>query len=601
LSEARGQGDGLLRGTGEDAPRGARVSGKSLKAYVAKRWKLAAAAVALALAGSAAGMTTPYLAGNAINALVSGQSGLVLAYALPIIALILVQGVLGYFTNVLAQYMAQSVAFDLRNDVYAHLQELSLGFYRRVDTGQLVARATSDIDVISRFLRNAFTGLTSAVFTLAVALYFMLSKSPLLTAYAVAPLPLVFLLVRRFARRARPLFEQSREVYGRMTSHVTEVASGLKVVRALNAFQPLWERFKAINDELLNLNLRLAWLRASTWPLVGFLSSLSALVVFWAGGGLVARGLLDVGGLVSMSMYAGMIIWPFIMLGFFTVDYMYATTATRRVFEVLSIEPEVKEAPDAVPLVVERGEVELRDVWFSYDGKRWVLKGVSFKVKPGEVVAIVGPAGSGKSTLVQLIPRFYDPQRGRILIDGVDIRKVKLDSLRRQVGIVHQDIYIFPDTIRNNIAYGKPDATQEEVERAAKLAMLHDFIASLPQGYDTVVGERGVTLSGGQRQRLAIARTLLIDPKIVILDDSMSNVDAETERAIYEAITKHFKGKTLIIITQRPSTMRLADRIVVIEDGRVVEEGRHEELLAKGGAYARLLGVLAAEAAAEVR
>jgi ATP-binding cassette subfamily B protein len=577
------------------------VSGKSLKAYVAKRWKLAAAAAALALAGSAAGMTTPYLAGNAINALVSGQSGLVLAYALPIIALILVQGVLGYFTNVLAQYMAQSVAFDLRNDVYAHLQELSLGFYRRVDTGQLVARATSDIDVISRFLRSAFTGLTSAVFTLAVALYFMLSKSPLLTAYAVAPLPLVFLLVRRFARRARPLFEQSREVYGRMTSHVTEVASGLKVVRALNAFQPLWERFKAINDELLNLNLRLAWLRASTWPLVGFLSSLSALIVFWAGGGLVARGLLDVGGLVSMSMYAGMIIWPFIMLGFFTVDYMYATTATRRVFEVLSIEPEVKEAPDAVPLVVERGEVELRDVWFSYDGKRWVLKGVSFKVKPGEVVAIVGPAGSGKSTLVQLIPRFYDPQRGRILIDGVDIRKVKLDSLRRQVGIVHQDIYIFPDTIRNNIAYGKPDATQEEVERAAKLAMLHDFIASLPQGYDTVVGERGVTLSGGQRQRLAIARTLLIDPKIVILDDSMSNVDAETERAIYEAITKHFKGKTLIIITQRPSTMRLADRIVVIEDGRVVEEGRHEELLAKGGAYARLLGVLAAEAAAEVR
>jgi ATP-binding cassette subfamily B protein len=228
-----------------------------------------------------------------------------------------------------------------------------------------------------------------------------------------------------------------------------------------------------------------------------------------------------------------------------------------------------------------------------------VLKGVSFKVKPGEVVAIVGPAGSGKSTLVQLIPRFYDPQRGQILIDGVDIRKVKLDSLRRQVGIVHQDIYIFPDTIRNNIAYGKPDATQEEVERAAKLAMLHDFIASLPQGYDTAVGERGVTLSGGQRQRLAIARTLLIDPKIVILDDSMSNVDAETERAIYEAITTHFKGKTLIIITQRPSTMRLADRIIVIEDGRVVEEGRHEELLAKGGAYARLLGVLAA--AAEVR
>ncbi|MEM0345835.1 MAG: ABC transporter ATP-binding protein [Thermofilaceae archaeon] len=572
-----------------------------MKSYLLKRWKLAAASLALALIGSILGMSAPYLGGLALNALTAGEFDKLVTYALPIVALILAQGVLSYFSGITSQYLSQGIAFDLRNDVYSHLQELSLGFYRRIDTGQLVARATSDIDVISRFLASAFSGLASAVFTLAVAGYYMTSINARLALYALAPLPFVYLLVRRFASRARPLFEASREVYGRMTSHVTEVTSGLKVVRSLNALSTLWPRFKAINDEMLGLNLKLARLRASTWPFVGFLASLSALIVFWAGGGLVAAGELSVGMLVSMSMYAGMITWPFIFFGFFTVDYMYAKVASKRVFEILSIEPEVKESPNATPLVVSRGEVELRDVWFSYDNEKWVLKGVSFKVKPGEIVAIVGPAGSGKSTLVQLIPRFYDPQRGQILIDGVDVRDVKLDSLRRQIGIVHQDIYIFPDTIRNNIAYGKPDATQEEIERAAKLAMLHDFIASLPQGYDTPVGERGVTLSGGQRQRLAIARTLLIDPKIIILDDSLSSVDAETERAIYEAITKHFRGKTIILITQRPSTMRLADRIIVIEDGRVVEEGTHEELLKRNGHYARLYGSLAREAAAQVR
>jgi len=569
--------------------------------YLIRHWRLAAASVAVALAASALGMSAPRLAGFAINALVGGDLSRLPTYALAIVGFILAQGVLSYAGGVLSQYLSQRVAFDLRNDVYAHLQELSLGFYKRVDTGQLVARVTSDIDVVSRFVSTTFSGLASALSTLAIALYFMVSINAQLALYALLPTSLVYLFVRRFARSARPLFEQSREIYGAMTAHITEVVSGLRVVRALNAAQPLWQRFRSMSDRLLSVRLRLAWLRASTWPFVGFLSSVSALVVFWAGGGLVAQGLMDVGSLVAMSMYAGMITWPFVMLGFFTVDYLYAQVAARRVFEVLSIEPEVREAPDATPLKIERGEVELRDVWFSYDGEKWVLKGVSFKVRPGEVVAIVGPAGSGKSTLVQLIPRFYDPQRGQILIDGVDVRRVKLDSLRRQIGIVHQDIYIFPDTIRNNIAYGKPEASQEEIERAAKLAMLHDFIASLPQGYDTVVGERGVTLSGGQRQRLAIARALILDPKIIILDDSLSNVDAETERAIYEAITKHFRGKTIILITQRPSTMRLADRIIVLEDGRVVEEGTHEELLRRGGVYARLYATLSAVAVAEVR
>ncbi|RLE98082.1 MAG: ABC transporter ATP-binding protein [Thermoprotei archaeon] len=569
---------------------------RRLLAYVAKHWRLAALTTASSLAATIATLVIPLYTRSAVNVLVTGRLDQLLPYALMIVALTVLQGVLGFATNFVSQYLAQRVIYDLRNDVYRHLQELSLGFYKTMDTGQLVARATSDIEVSSRFLRFAFSGFSGAVLTLAIALYMMFTISPVLTLYALAPLPLIFLLVRRYAKRARAIFDRARAVYGEMTSHVTEVVSGLRVVRALNAFAFLWQRFLTLNSEYLDLSLDVAKLRASTWPLVGFLSALSTLIVLWAGGGMVVQSAISIGDLVAMTLYVGMMTWPFIALGFFTVMYARSMAALSRVFELLDTEPEVKEAPDAVPLEVRRGEVELRDVWFSYDGKKWILKGVSFKVRPGEVVAIVGPAGSGKSTLVQLIPRFYDPQRGAVLIDGVDVRRVKLESLRRQVGIVHQDIYVFPDTIRNNIAYGKPDASMEEIVRAAKLAKLHDFIKSLPQGYDTPVGERGVTLSGGQRQRLAIARTLLIDPKIIILDDSTSNVDAETEKAIYDAITKHFKGKTIIVITQRPSTMKLADRIIVLDGGRVVEEGRHEELLKKGGVYAKLYGMLAPKA-----
>ena len=570
--------------------------GRRLLGYVARRWKLATASLLASLAGSAAGLIAPLYARNAVNMLVEGSIEHLWFYAIMIVTLTVVQGLLSFATNFLSQYLAQRVVYDLRNEVYRHLQELSLGFYKRVDTGQLVARATSDVEVSSRFIRFTFSGFASAILTLALALYIMVSLNPLLTAYSLAPLPLMFVLVRIFTKKIRAVFERAREVYGQFTSHLTEVIGGLRVVRALNASNYLLSRFLSMNEEYLALTLRAARLRALTWPSVGMLFSLSLLIVLWIGGSMLVRGEIRVGDLVAMSLYVGMMVWPFIALGFFATMYARTVAALSRVFEILDAEPEVRESENAVPLKVEKGEVRLENVWFSYDGKKWVLKGVSFKAGPNEVVAVVGPTGSGKSTLVQLIPRFYDPQRGRVLIDGTDIREVKLDSLRRQVGIVHQDIYVFPDTIRNNIAYGKPEASMEEVIRAAKLAMLHDFIESLPRGYDTVVGEKGVTLSGGQRQRLAIARTLLMDPKIVILDDSMSNVDAETERAIYEALTKHFKGKTIIVITQRPSTMRLADRIVVLQDGRVVEEGTHDELLRREGIYAKLYDILAPEA-----
>ncbi|MBS7618604.1 ABC transporter ATP-binding protein, partial [Candidatus Bathyarchaeota archaeon] len=279
---------------------------------------------------------------------------------------------------------------------------------------------------------------------------------------------------------------------------------------------------------------------------------------------------------------------PIMSFGFLFADYQRTNVSAGRVFEALDAEPEVKEKPNAMELPNIKGHVVFENVVFGYDPDKPVLKGVDLEVKPGEKIALVGITGSGKSTLIKLIPRFYDPQKGRILMDGYDIRDVKLSSLRKQIGVVHQDIFLFPMSIRENIAYGKPNATYDEIEKASKIARIHDFIMSLPEKYDTVIGERGVTLSGGQRQRLAIARALILNPRILILDDSTSSVDSETEKEICEALKELIKDKTVFIVTQRLSTLKLADRIVVLDDGRVVEDGSHDELMAKNGLYTKI-------------
>lgn len=572
--------------------------GMRLLSYVVRRKKLAIVTVILSSTGSLLGMAMPILAREAINQLVLQNIGNIWQYALGIVALFVLQGMLSYAQRYYSGLLSEYIVFDLRNDVYSHMQSLSYSFFARTDAGQIIARATSDVEGIKHFIRFAVGGFMGALLTFLFALTIMMYLNAELTLIVLSIFPIVFLLTRFFAKRVREHFRRAREVYSGFTSWVRESIIGIKVLKSYTAEEMFTGKFEDMNADYWATMLRIARLRASVWPFFGFLVSLVLLGIYWYGGLKVISGSVTIGDVVAFSIYVGMITWPMIAIGFFTVSFERALVSARRVFEILDAEPDVKDAPDAMDFKIERGEIALEDVWFRYDkNENWILSGVNLRIRPGEKVAIVGATGSGKTTLAQLIPRFFDPTRGRILIDGVDVRKIKLDSLRRQIGIVHQDIYLFPDTFRNNIAYGKLDVAMEEVVRAAKMAMIHDFIESLPKGYDTIVGERGVTLSGGQRQRLAIARTLIVDPKIIILDDSTSSIDYETERAIYRALSDYFKDKTVIIISHRPTTLRLADRVVVLESGRIVREGRFEDLIAKDRVFARIFKGIIEEAA----
>jgi len=556
--------------------------------YIIREWKLLVTVISLTIISTFIGLLTPVLVREAVNDLASEHLKNLLLYSLGIIALTGLQGVVSFGQNYYSEYLSQKIIFRIRNELYRHLQDLSFSFYDRIDTGQIIARATGDVNNIRSFIRFFSRGLINSVIMIISALLVMLSISYELTLIALMIAPITITIVIWYGKNIRPLAEMRRQSFGELNSYLQETIVGMKVIKALTSEVFSFNRFIPKCREYFNISIRMGKLRAVVWPLISFIIGIDVLTMYWYGGMRVIEGVLTIGDLVAFTMYLNMLMWPLISLGFFTAIYQRAIVAARRIFEILDMEPEVKEKPNAVELKNVRGHIKLENVWFSYDGKHWVLKDINLEVKPGEKVAIVGPVGCGKSSLIKLIPRFYDPQRGRVLIDGIDVRDVKISSLRKNIGIVHQDIFIFPDTIRNNIAFGKPNATLQEIMKAAKIAKIHDFIVSLPKKYDTLVGERGVTLSGGQRQRLAIARALILNPKIIILDDSTSQVDVETEKEIYEALRELIKDKTCIIVTQRFSTLSLADRIVVMDEGRIVEEGTHEELLKRGRLYPKL-------------
>ena len=569
--------------------------------YIRKNWLPFLVSVVCMILSAVVSIEIPLLTKEAIDNVLpmlaneltaeSGRSRLIVL-ALEIIGLTAVVGLFSFVVRYANTYFSQKVVYDIRNDVFASLQSQSFAFYDRTRTGQLLSKATTDIDRIRMFLNWQLMFLVNSLIILAVALYTMLSLNVSLTLLLLVTMPFLFLVFYLFGKKIRPLYAQMREEYGSLTSVLFENVTGMRVVRAFAREDFERRKFGSENDKFFKTTLDMVRIRAFFIPLIAFLVGIGTVAIFWYGGLGVIQENLTIGALVAFNAYFVMLAMPMRFLGFFVSGYQLSMAAGERVFEIMDAEPEIKEKPGALSVPELQGYVRFDNVSFGYEGERQILKNVNLEVKPGETVALLGSTGSGKSTLIRLIPRFYDVSSGKITIDDYDIRDVKLDSLRKQIGIVSQETFLFATNVKENIAYGKPRATMKEIIAATKVARAHEFVSALPNGYDSMVGERGVTLSGGEQQRIAIARALLSEPRILILDDSTSSVDVETEYDIQQALQALLKNRTTFVITQRVSTIRNADMIVVLENGEIIEKGTHKTLLAKKGAYYKIYQTL---------
>jgi ATP-binding cassette subfamily B multidrug efflux pump len=526
-------------------------------------------------------LAIPAVLGRAIDhGVVARDMGYLGKAALAIVVLAILQALFTFIRTYGTNVLAERVGNDLRNELYETFQELPFRFFDQAQSGQLMARATDDINNIRGMLMFALRAIVQAVGMLVIIAVIVLMTNFWLGVVALSTTPLLVWWSIHFSITIRPVFLKIQQQFGVMTSALQENVAGGRVVRAFAQEKEEADRFEAELEELFERNLRATRQWSVSYPMTLALNSLSVAGVIWVGGWMVLTGRLSFGTLVQFERYTSMLQEPIRWLGFVVNRMARAIASGDRIFEILDTKRSIRDAPDATPMPDMRGVVEFHDVSFGYaKGSTGALNHVSFQARPGEITALVGPTGSGKSSIVSLIPRFYDVAGGRVTIDGRYVRSITLSSLRSQIGIVMQESFLFSMTVRENIAYGRPGASFEEVVAAAKAARAHDFVLRMSEGYDTVIGERGVTLSGGQKQRLAIARALLVNPKILILDDATASVDSETEHEIQEALRTLMHGRTSFVIAQRLTTVRDADQILVFENGEITQRGTHDELL----------------------
>ncbi len=547
----------------------------------------------MVFAWMAMGMTVliPWLVGQAVNAVQESETGQLFWFIGAILLAAVLRLGLTVIRRIVAGRVSLAVEFDLRQEVYAHLMTLELGFFDRNQTGQLMSRATVDLQAIRFFLGYGLIFFSQSLLTVLLAGVVMFVINPWLALIALAPAPLMVFTALRYTRQSRPAMQEVQQRVAELTAQAEESVAGIRVVKAFAREDHQFERFQGAVDRLFDQSIRSTRIQAFFTPLIGFLPQVGTALVLLVGGHAVLNGTIDLGQFTAFYVYMLMLAGPLRTVGMALGMGQRAIAAGNRLFEVLDREPRLSSKPDAKPLPEGGGAVNFDSVSLSYGPEApAALEQIDLEVPAGTRLALVGPSGSGKTSLAALLARLYDPTEGAVSIDGADLRDVDIPSLRHQIAYVSDDSFLFSDTIASNIAYARADASQEEIERAARLAQASGFIEALPDGYETVVGERGLTLSGGQRQRVAIARALLADPRILILDDATSSLDATTEQQIRSGLAEVMAGRTTFVIGHRLSTISLADEVVLMDGGRILDRGTVEELTDRSPLFRELTG-----------
>jgi ATP-binding cassette subfamily B multidrug efflux pump len=562
-----------------------------LKPYILKYRRLIFFGILAILLSEFFYVIIPILIGRAVDDLKAGVTFEKLSlFASLILGSTILSGIASFFTRQTIIVASRKIEYDMRNDFYRHVQGLHYLYFRDKKVGDIMAYATNDIPAVRNFLGPGIMYSIETTIEFVVILAIMFSMNLKLTLITLIPLPLVSYLVYKVGKIVHEKYEDIQEHFGTITTLAQENIAGIRVIKSYVREDYEIEKFRKVNFEYFIKNIKLAKVQSLTYPLMILITGISIILVIWYGGYQVIKGTMTLGQLTSFLIYLGYLIWPMIAFGWIINLTQRAAASMDRLLEVMRVQPQIRDTEETNFSIKQiNGEIEFKDVWFKYpDSENYVLKGVSFKVEQGQTVGIVGYTGSGKTTLVNLIPRLFDPDKGEVLIDGVNVKKIPLKVLRGSIGYVQQDVFLFSDTVKNNITFGVDGVDEDKIISVAKIAHIYDEVMEFPNKFDTIVGERGITLSGGQKQRVGLARALIKEPKILILDDSFSSVDAYTEEMILKNLKEYRKGRTTIIISHRITAVKDADFIIVLDDGEIVESGTHDELIELGGIYAEL-------------